>query len=431
MDSVTKEEIMPDVFLTCVTTGKFKTGCLSVNLLTQLDGAAASKNALLPDVLLRGTAAHPDMNSLSNAMDELYGARIFPIVRKKGELQCFGFLASFADDDFLPAGEQILEKTALLMGELLLEPHTRGGLFPTDAVEGERENLIHKIQAQVNDKRSYAVDRLVRHMCSGERYSVNRLGSEAAAKRITALSLSRHYQKIISTAPVEIFYCGAADRERVKRAMLDAFSALPRTGAGPAIGTCVVRAPKSREIRHFTEEMNVTQGNLAIGFRMGGAADAENLASMMVFNALYGGSVTSKLFLNVRERLSLCYYASSMLEKHKGLMIVSSGIRFDKYQEALDEILRQLELVKAGEFTEQELESAKNYVVSNLKMYQDEAVSLENFYLDAAVEGMRGTPGDVAAMVLLVTRDEVKRVAGKVGTDAVYFLKGRDGNDAV
>ncbi|MGE4483529.1 MAG: M16 family metallopeptidase [Oscillospiraceae bacterium] len=424
MQTVFRRQIKDGVFLTCVRTQKFKTGVLSATMIAPLSKEAASKNALLPRVLRRGTALHPNMESLAAALDELYGARIEPVVRKKGEVQLAGFYADFVDDYFVPAGEQILEKTAALIGEMLLTPATSGGMLIGDYVDSERSNLIDEIKAAVNDKRQYAVTKLIELMCQGESYGVTRLGSESSAKKITAAGLTKHYREMIASCPIEVFYCGGADSERVERAVLYALAALPRAGKGEMPHTEVRLEPVKPEPRYFTEELDVTQGKLSIGFRLGEVMRTPDYASVMAMNSVFGGSVTSKLMENVREKLSLCYYASSMIEKHKGIMLVSSGIEFSKYEEALSEIMHQLDAVKSGDFTDDELQSAKRSVITGLKTVMDNPRRIEDYFIDAVFTEVRSTPEELAELVGKVTNKDVIKAASGIKTDAVYFLKG-------
>ena len=174
----------------------------------------------------------------------------------------------------------------------------------------------------------------------------------------------------------------------------------------------------------FEDEMSVTQGKLCMGFRLGDCMDEPDFASIYVFNAVYGGSVTSKLFMNVRERLSLCYYASSMVDTHKGLMLVSSGVDFDKVEQAKAEIIAQLDAVKNGDITDDELEAAKRCVASDLRACLDSQGELEGFYLANTIEGLDFTPDELAALVEDVSREDVIKVAESVVLDAIYFLRG-------
>lgn len=420
----TTEIILPNVLLTCVTTDKFKTGCLSVNLLTPLTRETASLNALIPFVLNRGTVTLPDMAAISAKLESLYGARVSPIVRKKGEIQVIGFVSDFADDAFIPEKSSNLEDVTALIGEMLLMPNTHGGLLRREYVESEKEKLLERIRSRINDKRSYSVQRLAELMCAMEDYSVYKLGTELDAESITAQSLTHHYHELIANAPLEIFYCGSADFARVKTAVTSAFAPMPRSGEEADIGTEIRMNSLEEKPRVFEDEMNVTQGKLAIGFRLGECMDEPDVAAIKVFNSVYGGSVTSKLFMNVREKLSLAYFASSSVDMHKGIMFVSSGIEFDKYDAALKEILDQLESVKKGDFTGEELSAAKRTVAGMYRTVEDSAPALESFYLDQALIGPDCSPAELAALVDDVTADAVVAVAKGVECDAIYFLRG-------
>jgi predicted Zn-dependent peptidase len=424
MQEAIRKQIMPDTNLTCVRTDKFKTCCLSLSLITRLDKDVASKNALLPRVLLRGTASHPDMESINSTLDGLYGARILPMVRKKGEKHCVGFLADFVDDDFVAPGENILEKTAALLGEMLLAPNTHGGLLLSDYVESEKKNLIDDIRAGINDKRSYSIDRLFELMCSAEPFGLSKLGDEKNAEAITAASLTKHYRSLVASSQLEIFYCGAHDPARVETALRNSLESLPRAGRAEEIVTDVKLEAAAKEPRSFTDKFDVGQGKLSLGFRLGKTMLSPNYAALMVFNAVYGGSVTSKLFLNVREKLSLCYYASSFVEKHKGVMAVYSGVEFSKFDEAKNEILAQLDAVRRGDISDWELLSAKRAVITSLKSTMDKPTGIEDLFFDQAISSVKMTPDELAALADAVTAQEVADIAAAIELDTIYYLTG-------
>jgi len=426
MGTTTRREILPYVFLTHLETNKFKTGTVQINLLTQLTRETAAKNAILPRILLRGTARHPDLQALRQAMEELYGAHIEPVIRKKGEIQCVGFCAAFVDDACLRSGQGILGKITALLGEILLDPATQEGQLRTDYVDQERENLLDEIRGRINNKGSYAVSRLVELMCDGEDFATFRLGSEQEAEDIDAEALTAHYQALLSAAPVEIFYCGSATADQVEQALTSALKTMPRREPDYAMGTQIRLNALEATPRTFTEELDVTQGKLSLGFRLGDCLDDPNWAAISLFHYLYGGSVNSKLFLNVRERLSLCYYASSILEKAKGLLLVASGIAFDKYDEAKSEILAQLGAVAQGEITDEELLWAKKALVTDLELTRDEPRQLEDFYLQQTILGLDYDLDDLIAMVERVDVKEIVEIARGVELDAVYFLKGEE-----
>ena len=428
METVRKE-LLPGVWLTAMRSDKFKTGCLSINLLTQLKRETAAFNAVLPFVLRRGTRFHPDMEAIAAELDMLYGTGIEPVVRKIGEIQCIGFYASFPDDKYLPAGSNTFEKTANLTCELLLAPNTKNGLFQSAYVESEKEKLLELIRSRVNEKRSYAHFRLLEQMCCYEDYAVSRFGTEDTAESIYYQKLTKYYHNLISTSPVEIFYCGSMEADRVADILSDALCVMTRGEINYDIGTDIRMNAVEDRVREFTDEMAVTQGKLVMGFRLGECMEDPDLAAIYVFNAVYGSGVTSKLFMNVREKLSLCYYASSLVDTHKGLMLVSSGVDFDKVGEAKAEILAQLDAVRSGDITDEELDAAKKSVESDLRACLDSQGELEGFYLANAIDGLEFSPDELAALVCDVSREDVIAIANSVVPDAEYFLKGGGEDD--
>ena len=425
MTEVTRTELLPGVYLTAVHTMKFKSSYMGIQLLTPLSEEHAAANALVPMVLRWGTERCPDMERLSAALDELYGGAVEPIVRKKGETQCVGFVASFLDDAYVPDGTPILERAAALLGELLLTPARENGGFVSAYVERERSNLVDRIRAQVNDKRQYAVLRLVQLMCQGEPYGVDRLGSEPSAAAITNEELWTRYQTLLSGARVELYFSGSAPFGRVEAAFRSALSQLKgRAVEDISIGRNGIGVGEETP-RSFEDALDVTQGKLAMGLRTDIQVTDAEYPALMLFNAVFGGTTTSKLFLNVREKLSLCYYASSQLEKFKGLMLVSSGVEFDKRAAAQSEILAQLEKCRRGEIEPWELEAARRSAVSSLKSMLDSQGRMEDFWLGLAV-GRGDGPETLTAKLEQVTVDQVAAAARRVRLDSIYFLKGKE-----
>ena len=424
---VLRRELSPGVWIRTVHTNKFKSSYLSLTLMAPLRAETASANALIPWVLRRGTEDHPDLESLSAALDQLYGGAVEPIVRKKGETQCVGFAASFLDDAYALEGESILEPAAALLGELLLRPYTRDGVFCPDYTAGERANLIDRIRAQVNDKRHYALARLTQLMCAREAFGVDKLGDEKHASALTPESLWRRYQDLLSSAQVELYYCGSAAPDRVERAFVQALSGLPRSRER-VDPDCEVRLHAGAEPICREDRMDVTQGKLALGFRTGGVTCwEEEYPALVLCNAVFGATPLSKLFLNVREKRSLCYYASSTLEKMKGLLLVSSGIEFDQYQQAKDEILAQLEAVRRGEIEDWELEGARRTLMGGHRSALDDQGRLEEFWLGQAAAGLDTGIEELVESLQTVTREQVAAAARKLELDTVYFLNGKEG----
>jgi len=393
----------------------------------ELSCETAAANALLPRVLRRGSVNLPDMENISAALDDLYGVRIEPVIRKKGEIHCIGFYADFPDDRYIPDdpdSENVLEKAICIVGDILLSPFLQNGNLSNEYTESEKSNLIDDIKAAINDKRGYAIDRLLEEMCRDEAFGISKLGSESEALAISCESLTDHYHKIIKNSQIEFFYCGSADPLRIEKAVLKAFKELPERNSTYQLGTKIIYVPPTDAPRHFSDKLDVSQGKLTVGFRMGDTMKNPDYPALMLFNALYGGCVSSKLFLNVRERLSLCYYASSMLDKHKGVLLVSSGVDFSKFAEALGEILKQLDDIKNGSISEWEFTSAKRSIITSVKSALDRPGGLEELYFDSVISAVRYDPAQLSDMVENVTKERVINVASGIKTDSIYFLSG-------
>ena len=415
-----RQMLMDNVYLTCIPSEKFKTSFLSAQLVMPLEKGTAGRNALLVNVLNRGTQRFPDMASLSGQLDRLYGARLEPTVRKKGENQVFGFVASFVDERFVPDGERLLEPMADLLGELFLSPATRNGRLRGDYVESERANLADLIRSDLNDKRAYAARRLLEVMCAGEAYGLSRLGTAREVERISLQRLNSHYQTILPGARLELFYCGAIPVRRVAGALARAFAALPRQGTVEPAVTARKAAPET--CRVVEETMDVNQGKLGIGFR----TDSQDVPATMVMNAMFGGTSNSKLFLNVREKLSLCYYAGSAYHRSKGLLTVSSGIEAANYDRAVSEIMAQLEALRQGNWEAWEFAGAKSALRNSFLSLEDSAGGLEDYAM-----GQAATGGDESLPLLLeavaaVTEERVRQAAACVRPDTIYFLRGKE-----
>ena len=417
---MTRTKLAEGVYLTYLPARKFKTSLLSAQFVTPLRQETAAAYALLPAVLRRGTVSCPDMGSLSARLDRLYGARIDYTIRKKGENQCVGFVASLIDDSFVPGGEKLLEPVADLLGELICDPATERGRFVPAYFDSEKTNLADAIRSLINDKRDYADARLLREMCAGEPYGISRLGDERSLEKLQPKKLYALYSQLISTARLELFYSGSADRRRVEQALLSAFSTLPRENIRDAAQGA--DHPARQEVLRVTEELDVTQGKLGMGFSCG-SADAP---ALLMGNTLFGGSSNSKLFLNVREKLSLCYYASSLYHRQKGIITVSSGVEFRDYQRAYDEILAQLAAVQNGELEDWELDGAKSTLLNAYASMEDSQGKLENFYLGQAATGQSETPEILAEQVRDVTPERIFAAMETVKLDTVYFLRGKE-----
>ena len=421
-----RREIMPGIWLNYLYSGKFKTSYMSLNLLTQLKRETASLNALIPSVLYRGTLRYPDMEKLNARMEELYGAVIVPLVRQLGEIQCIGFSASFPEESFLPPGADEFSSVVSLLSDILLHPATKGGLFLPQYVESEKEKLSQLLQIVINNKRGYALMRCREEMCCFEDYSAGRCGKAEDVDSIHYKKLTKQYRLLLETSPVEIFYCGRESEKRTVSVLRECLSAMPRAAIDYDIGTDIRLNAVEAEPRFCREEMALSQARLVLGWRLGESMELENRSRVSVFNAVFGGGVTSKLFMNLREKMGLCYDVSSGLDMRKGLMFVSSGISAENFEIARNEILAQLDSIRNGDVTKEELEAAKAVCVADTLAISDSQNALDSFYLVRAIEGTDFSPEESAELLKEVTVSDVVEAAKSTECDMIYLLAPSD-----
>lgn len=412
--------LFPGVVLRCCRSDRFKQGCLSVQFLRKMCREEGAINALIPALLLRGTKSCPDLRAITLRLDDLYGAAVGTQVRRVGDYQTTGLYCGFMEDAYALPGDQVLEPMVAFLGELLFDPVLENGIFRADFVESEKRNLILAIEAQRNDKRVYATSRLLEKMCSSDSFGIPRLGTKEAVEKITPQKAYDHYRKVLRESPVEIFYVGAAQPEAVAALIKPLFAQLersyvnlpPQTGfTDPASGS-------------HSEEMDVAQGRLGMGFVTDITLRDDRFAAMQVANVLFGGGMTSKLFMQIREAQSLCYDIGSGYQGSKGIVTVTAGIDFDKESAVKAQVLELLRQCAQGEFTEEELFSAKQALISQLQGIHDSPGAIENYYLSGVLSGMDKTPAEYIRAVEAVTAEDAAQAAGTLRLHTQYFLKG-------
>ena len=412
--------IAPGVTLRCRRDSRFKQGRMTVQLVRPMRREEASLNALLPTVLLRGTQRHPDLRSITKHLDDLYGATAGDLVRRIGDWQTTGFGCAFTEDRFALAGDQILAPTVEFLGELLLEPRLEEGVFCREFVETEKRNLICELEAQRNDKGSYAAGELLRTMCRGDSFAIPRLGEKEWAEKITAEDLYRHYQKVLKESPVEIFYVGSAEPseaaavltpifEKMDRAPVELPAQMPFRDAGPG---------------HRREIQQITQSRLCLGYVTPITNKVPEFAAMQVMNTLFGSGMTSKLFMNIREKMSLCYSIGSGYYGSKGILTVSAGIDGDKEEVVRKEVEAQLNDCRQGRITKEELEAARASVLSALRAVTDSPGAMESYFSVGVLSGLCFTLEEYRAAVEKITAEDVAEAAKSLRYHSSFFLEG-------
>jgi len=344
------------------------------------------------------------------------------MVRRVGDYHSTGLSCGFISDQYALEGDRILEPMIAFLGELLLCPVLEKGIFCSRFVESEKKNLIAAIEAQRNDKRSYASGQMYKHMCKADSFGISRLGEKEDVEAITPERLYAHYQKILRESRVDIFYVGSARPEQIARLMQAQLAGIDRSYVNLPAQTGFRDGGKGE----YEEILDVAQGKLCMGFVTPVSTRDADFPAMQVFNALYGGGMTSKLFMQIREKQSLCYDIGSGYQGSKGILTVFAGIDCGQKDRVKQEVLRLLDQCREEIFSEEELVAAKQALINQLRGTHDSAGSIESYYSSAALSGLKYTPESYIAAVEQVTKEDVARMAKGLQLHTVYFLRGEN-----
>ncbi len=400
---------------------KFKTSAICVNFYRKLSRSEVTYNSLLPSVLKSGCGKIPHTKELNTYLEELYGAKLSIDVKKCGDIQIISFFISTVADTFAE-NDKPFEKSLELIKEIIYSPFVTENDFSKEYVDTEKRNLKELIESVKNDKREYSKKRLIEEMYSDETYGIFEYGYTEDLEDINEKNLYEYYKNFIKTTKSRIIVCGNFDKDKVEEKIDEIF---PKSPIGEVLPEISFGKYKN-EPKYISEVADVTQGKLTIGYRANTTKDSKNYFAMLVLNNLFGGAPHSKLFLNVREKLSLAYYASSGYNSFKGLVIVSCGIEFDKYQVTLDEVNKQLENIKNAYVTDEEIAYSKSALITGYKAINDSVGSLISFYTSQSVGNKSYSINDFIQGINNVTKEEIVNVAKGIKLDTVYFLKGGD-----
>ena len=405
---------------------RFKTLRIAVNFMLPIEKSTAAANALLPFLLSRASREYPDFTRLNERLSELYGASLSADVRKLGEAQVLSIAASGLADRYAFEGESISSELSQLLCSVLFDPPLVDGLFAEDGFEQERRQTIETIDSDFNDKRTYARLRCEQLMCENEAFGINRYGSREDVLALRREELTNAWERVLKTARVEIMALGDCDPVPIFERFQEKFKSIQRDPVAH-IQTEIIKT--AEEPREFTDTMSVAQSKLVLGFRAGAAVPGDAVASTKLMSAIFGGTPSSKLFLNVREKLSLCYYCASRYDWNKGILLVESGVETQNIEKAQKEILFQLDEIRNENITDEEIEAAKLSVGNNYRTLGDYLGGLENWYVSQSFCETIQTPEEAAEEINSVTKEQVVQAAQNVVLDTVYRLVGEEGDE--
>ena len=415
-------DIKEGIKLHTINTNKFKTNIFAVFLTTPISRENVTKNAVLSSVLRRGSKTMPTQEQISKELEDMYGASFDCGLDKTGDNHIFKFYLESINDNYLPQNEENMLKTSCeKLIEIVCDPLIENGGFKSEYVNQEKENIKQLIESKKDNKAQYAIYRCTEEMYKNQPYGLYRYGYVEDLEDINEINLYEYYQKLLSECKIDIFISGEieknASRYIIQNENIQKLNSRTSKYVKP-----VLEEKDKKEENTVTESMDVTQGKLIIGLDVKLKEEKEKYYALM-YNSILGGTANSKLFQNVREKESLAYVASSSYLRYKSNIFINCGIEIKNYEKALNKIKEQLEDMKNGNFTDEDIENSKKVIISTIKSIDDEQDTEITYFLGQELTDNKTSLKEYMQEVENVTRDNIVDIANRTNINTIYFLR--------
>lgn len=416
---INRRKIADGVYFSSITDKRYKKNLISVAFSTQLSEDTATENVIVPVLLTKCNSKLPTYKAFNNKMSRLYASGIGGTAGRQYDLQTISFGAYYLDDIYALSGEKMTGIMTDILIDCLTSPVTENGVFSEKFVELEKKTVIDNIETAINDKRSYAIERAIKTICKGEPASVCSYGTVEKAKLITPDSAYKAYRRMLETMPCEIICTGCSDFEGVAEKFAAAFE---KAGRHDIENTTIALSPVKTQTEEVTERLTVNQSKLVLGFK----SHSDDDAALVLLQKIFGGTTSSKLFRNVREKMSLCYYCSAARNDLKGIMLVNSGVENENIEKTKEAVIDQLEEIKNGNFTNEDINFAEMAIKNDFKSVADSAGNVSNWYFDCIRKNDIVTPEEKLGRYLGVSKERIIAAAKSMVLDSVYVLTGNE-----
>lgn len=416
---INRRKIADGVYFSSITDKRYKKNLISVAFSTQLSEDTATENVIVPVLLTKCNSKLPTYKAFNNKMSRLYASGIGGTAGRQYDLQTISFGAYYLDDIYALSGEKMTGIMTDILIDCLTSPVTENGVFSEKFVELEKKTVIDNSETAINDKRSYAIERAMKTICKGEPASVCSYGTVEKAKLITPDSAYKAYRRMLETMPCEIICTGCSDFDGVAEKFAAAFE---KAGRHDIENTTIALSPVKTQTEEVTERLTVNQSKLVLGFK----SHSDDDAALVLLQKIFGGTTSSKLFRNVREKMSLCYYCSAARNDLKGIMLVNSGVENENIEKTKEAVIDQLEEIKNGNFTNEDINFAEMAIKNDFKSVADSAGNVSNWYFDCIRKNDIVTPEEKLGRYLGVSKERIIAAAKSMVLDSVYVLTGNE-----
>ena len=419
-----KTKIKEGITIHNIKTNKFKTNLYAVFIAMPLDRETVTKNALLTAVLRRGTNNIQSQDQISKKLEEMYGASFDCGIEKTGDNHIMKFYLEALNEKFLPTKEELTKQCVELLFDIIFNPLVENNGFKSEYVESEKKNLKQIIESKIDDKRRYSLERCVEEMFKNEPYGLYRYGYVEDLKSITPESLYQYYNQMINECKIDIFASGEIEQEEINNIITSnkEIAKLKERNAKYVPYKEQVTPKHIKDVNVVEEHKQVGQGNLVIGLSVN--SNTENARYITsVYNAILGGGANSKLFQNVREKESLAYTAGSTYRRQKDAIFIRCGIEIANYEKALKTIEKQIEDIKNGEFTDEDVNNSKELIISSIRSISAEQDTEITYYYGQELSEKFVSVDEYLEKINNVKKEDIKEVAKDIEVNTVYFLR--------
>ena len=417
-----KTDIKKGITLHQINTNKFKTNLTAVFITTKLDRKTVTLNALISSILRRGSKNLKSQEEISKKLEEMYGAEFDCGLDKTGDNQVLKFYIETISDRFLPGkdGENSKEAIETLL-EIVFNPYIENEGFKEEYLNQEKNNIKQIIEAKIDNKAKYALDRCIEEMYKEENFGLYKYGYVEDLEKVTSKELYNYYKQLIENCKIDIFVSGSIDKGFEK--IVEENENVKKLNERKAQFNKTELTTKEKvEENEVIEKMDVTQGKLIIGLDLD-IQDEELKYDALLYNSILGGSATSKLFQNVREKANLAYVASSSYLRYKNNIFIKCGIEIDNYKKALEIIRKQLEDMEKGQFTEDEIENSKKGIIASIKTIGDEQDTQITYYYGQELSNTPTNVEEYIEKIQNVKKEDIIDIAKKININTIYFLR--------
>ena len=407
-----------------IETNQFKTNLYAVFLATPLSRENVTKDALIAAVLRRGTMSIPSQDKISKELEEMYGASFDCGIEKTGDNHIIKFYLEALNEEFLPEKEELTQKCINILLDIVTNPLIENNGFKKEYVDSEKENLKQIINGKIDNKSRYALDRCIEEIFKGEPYGLYKYGYIEDLENITPESLYEYYKKLIQNCKIDIYYSGLFNDNKTEEIINKKLqeNKIESRKAEYIVNNETTEKKNIEQPKIIEESMDITQGKLVLGLQINDNNKDSRFAAS-VYNAVLGGGANSKLFQNVREKNSLAYTASSSYIRTKNIILIHCGIDIDKYKKALETIKEQLEDMKKGNFTDEDVEDSKKLIISSIKSISAEQDTEITYDYGQELSGEHITIKEYEEKIQNTTREQIIEIANKININTIYFLK--------